>query len=527
MNQNETYLGNSQVKKDGVQQGWTKEDIAEYQRCMKDPVYFAETYGKVINLDKGLVPFKLYPYQKEMFNHFNDNRFSIILACRQSGKSISSCMYILWYALFHPDQTIAVLANKGATAREMLARITLALENTPFFLQPGTKALNKGSIEFSNNSKIIAAATSGSSIRGLSVNLLFLDEFAFVDDAATFYTSTYPVISSGKTSRVIITSTANGIGNTYHKIYEGAVQGTNEFKPFRVDWWDVPGRDEDWKKQTISNTSELQFQQEFGNTFFGTGNTLISADALMNMKAEPPVSVGDVSVYAEPKANHDYIMTVDVAKGRGQDYSTFNIIDITTRPFKQVACYRNNLISPILFPDVIHKWAKKYNEAYVIVESNDAGSVVANGLYYDIEYENTHVESMIKANSIGVTMNRKIKRIGCSNLKDLLEEKRLDIVDLNTISECSTFEARGNSFEASDGNHDDLVMNLVMFAWYVGSQSFIDNTDVNLKQMLYEEKMKQIEDEVVPMGFIDDGQEDNTETIGGQVWEVTERTELF
>ena len=527
MNQNETYLGNSQVKKDGVQQGWTKEDIAEYQRCMKDPVYFAETYGKVINLDKGLVPFKLYPYQKEMFNHFNNNRFSIVLACRQSGKSISSCMYILWYALFHPDQTIAILANKGATAREMLARITLALENTPFFLQPGTKALNKGSIEFSNNSKIIAAATSGSSIRGLSVNLLFLDEFAFVDDAATFYTSTYPVISSGKTSRVIITSTANGIGNTYHKIYEGAVQGTNEFKPFRVDWWDVPGRDEDWKKQTISNTSELQFQQEFGNTFFGTGNTLISADALMNMKAEPPVSVGDVSVYAEPKANHDYIMTVDVAKGRGQDYSTFNIIDITTRPFKQVACYRNNLISPILFPDVIHKWAKKYNEAYVIVESNDAGSVVANGLYYDIEYENTHVESMIKANSIGVTMNRKIKRIGCSNLKDLLEEKRLDIVDLNTISECSTFEARGNSFEASDGNHDDLVMNLVMFAWYVGSQSFIDNTDVNLKQMLYEEKMKQIEDEVVPMGFIDDGQEDNTETIGGQVWEVTERTELF
>jgi hypothetical protein len=245
------------------------------------------------------------------------------------------------------------------------------------------------------------------------------------------------------------------------------------------------------------------------------------------MKAENPVSVGDVSVYAEPKANHDYIMTVDVAKGRGLDYSTFNIIDISTRPFKQVACYRNNLISPILFPDIIYKWAKKYNEAYVIVESNDAGSVVANGLYYDIEYENTHVESMIKANSIGVTMNRKIKRIGCSNLKDLLEEKRLHLVDINTISECSTFEARGNSFEASDGNHDDLVMNLVMFAWYVGSQSFIDNTDINLKQMLYEEKMKAIEDEVVPVGFIDDGQEDNRETIGGQVWEVMERTELF
>ena len=524
---NDTYLGNPQVKRDGVQQGWTKQDIQEYQRCMTDPVYFAETYGKVISLDEGLVPFKLYPYQKEMFEHFNDNRFSIVLACRQSGKSISSCMYILWYALFHPDQTIAILANKGATAREMLARITLALENTPFFLQPGTKALNKGSIEFSNNSRIIAAATSGSSIRGLSVNLLFLDEFAFVENAAQFYTSTYPVISSGNTSRVIITSTANGIGNIFHKIYEGAVQGTNEFKPFRVDWWDVPGRDEQWKDQTIANTSELQFQQEFGNTFFGTGNTLISADALMNMKAKSPVSVGDINVYKEPKANHDYIMTVDVAKGRGQDYSTFNIIDISTNPFKQVACYRNNLISPILFPDIIHKWAKRYNEAYVIIESNDQGAVVANGLYYDIEYENMHVESMIKAGAIGMTMNRKVKRIGCSNLKDLIEEKRLHIVDLQTITECSTFEARGNSFEASDGNHDDLVMNLVMFAWYVGTEAFSNQTDMTMKQMLYEEKMKAIEDDITPVGIIDDGVEtEKSETIGGDVW-FEQRTDLF
>jgi hypothetical protein len=524
---NETYLGNPQVKRDGVQQGWTKEDIQEYQRCMTDPVHFAEKYGKVISLDEGLVPFKLYPYQKDMFQHFQDNRFSIVLACRQSGKSISSCMYILWYALFHPDQTIAILANKGATAREMLARITLALENTPFFLQPGTKALNKGSIEFSNNSRIIAAATSGSSIRGLSVNLLFLDEFAFVENAAQFYTSTYPVISSGNTSRVIITSTANGIGNIFHKIYEGAVQEVNEFKPFRVDWWDVPGRDDNWKKQTIANTSELQFQQEFGNTFFGTGNTLISADALMNMKAEPPVSVGDINVYAEPKANHDYIMTVDVAKGRGQDYSTFNIIDISTNPFKQVACYRNNLISPILFPDVIHKWAKRYNEAYVIIESNDQGAVVANGLYYDIEYENMHVESMIKAGAIGMTMNRKVKRIGCSNLKDLVEEKKLHIVDLQTITECSTFEARGNSFEASDGNHDDLVMNLVMFAWYVGTEAFSNQTDMTMKQMLYEEKMKAIEDDITPVGIIDDGiEKEKSETIGGDVW-FEHKTGLF
>lgn len=259
------YLGNPNVKRDGVELSFSPDEIREYKRCMDDPAYFVEKYMKIINLDKGLVPFIPYPYQRKMFEHFNSNRFSIVLACRQSGKSISSVGYILWFALFHADKTIAILANKGATAREMLSRVTLALENIPFFLQPGCKTLNKGTIQFSNNTKIIAAATSGSSIRGLSVNLLFLDEFAFVERAEEFYTSTYPVISSGKQSKVIITSTANGVGNMFYKLWEGAVQSTNEFKPFRVDWWDVPGRDENWKKQTISNTSELQFEQEYGN----------------------------------------------------------------------------------------------------------------------------------------------------------------------------------------------------------------------------------------------------------------------
>lgn len=259
------YMGNSNVKRDGVVHNFTQHELQEYMRCMKDAAYFAKTYCKVIHLDKGLVPFKLYPYQERMFNHFNEHRFSIVLACRQSGKSISSVAYLLWYAVFHPEKTIAILANKGATAQEMLGRVTLMLENLPFFLQPGCRALNKRSIEFSNNSRIVSAATSGSSIRGMSVNLLYLDEFAFVEDAATFYTSTYPVISSGKDTKVIITSTANGIGNQFHKLWEGAMQKTNQFADFRVDWWDVPGRDEEWKKQTIQNTSQLQFDQEFGN----------------------------------------------------------------------------------------------------------------------------------------------------------------------------------------------------------------------------------------------------------------------
>ena len=529
MSDHEHYLGNVNVKRDGVQQEWTQHEVLEYAKCMKDPAYFAKTYVKIISLDKGLVNFDLYPYQEQMFNHFNDNRFSIVLACRQSGKSISSVVYLLWYAIFHPEKTIAVLANKGATAREMLARVTLALENLPFFLQPGCRALNKGSIEFSNNSRIIASATSGSSIRGMSVNLLFLDEFAFVERASEFYTSTYPVISAGKDTKVIITSTANGIGNTFHKIWEGAVQKTNEYQAFTVNWWDVPGRDEEWKKQTISNTSQMQFDQEFGNTFFGTGDTLINAETLLNLRAMPPLKMlegGDVKIYEETQKNHEYLMMVDVAKGRGQDYSTFNVIDISVRPFKQVAVYRNNTISPILFPDIIYKFAKVYNNAYVIVESNDQGSVVCRGLYYDLEYENVHVESTVKANAVGIEMTRKTKRLGCSGIKDLLENNKLDIVDDDTILEISTFVSKGQSYEAADGNHDDLMMNLVMLGYFISTQMFSDMTDINLKQMMFEQQMRRIEEDVVPFGFVDDGSSaiqeiEDRERMKYEPWQLT------
>ena len=518
------YLGNPNVKRDGIDQNFTKDEVAEYARCMQDPAYFARKYIKVISLDKGLVPFDLYPYQEKMFKHFRENRFSIVLACRQSGKSISSVGYLLWYACFHPEKTIAILANKGATAREMLARITLMLENLPFFLQPGCKALNKGSIEFSNNSRIIAAATSGSSIRGLSVNLLFLDEFAFVDDDARFYTSTYPVVAAGTSTQVIITSTANGLGNVYHKLYEGAVQGTNEFKHFRVDWWDVPGRDDEWKRQTISNTSQLQFDQEFGNTFVGTGNTLISPDVLLGLISKDPIKVtSSTRIYKDSEPGHEYMMFVDVAKGRGQDYSTFNIIDVSTKPFEQVAVFQDNNISPLLYPDVIYKYANMYNQAYVIIESNDQGAVVCNGLYYDLEYENVYVESMIKANSIGVTMTRKVKRIGCSNIKDLIEQNKIAIHDAETIIELSTFEARGSSYEASNGNHDDLVMNLVMFAWFTTNQFFNELTDIDVKKMLYSERVRAMEDDIVPVGILDVEDDNSKYTVeDGLVWESVE-----
>ena len=502
------YLGNPNVKREGVQEEWTKEKLLEYKKCMDNPAYFARTYVKIINLDEGLVPFNLYDYQEKMFNHFNDNRFSIVLACRQSGKSISSVAYILWYAIFHSEKTIAVLANKGATSREMLGRITLMLENLPFFLQPGCKALNKGSIELSNNSRIIAAATSGSSIRGMSVNLLFLDEFAFVDNDAEFYTSTYPVVSSGKNTKVIITSTANGIGNVFEKIWTGAKQGVNDYKPFEVNWWDVPGRDDAWKEQTIANTSQLQFDQEFANTFFGSGNTLINGETLLKLRAKPykrSLEMGDLLVYEDPIDGHEYIMLVDVARGRGQDYSTFNVIDISVQPFEQVAVYRNNNISPILFPNIIYKYGILYNNAYAVIESNDQGAVVCNGLYYELEYENLHTESAVKANALGIEMTRKVKRLGCSAIKDIVENHKINLHDENTILEMSTFIAQGTSYEASKGNHDDLMMNLVMFGYFASTQFFADMTDIDLKQMMFQDKMFAIEQDVPPFGIIDDG----------------------
>ena len=294
----------------------------------------------------------------------------------------------------------------------------------------------------------------------------------------------------------------------FHKLWEGAVQGTNDYIPFRVDWWDVPGRDETWKQETVGNTSQLQFDQEFGNTFFGTGDTLINAETLMSLRTHNPIrtlEAGDLLVYKETTKQHEYIMTVDVSKGRGQDYSTFNVIDISVQPFEQVAVYRNNTISPILFPNIIYKYAKVYNDAYIVVESNDQGSVVCNGLYHDLEYENLHVTSSIKASGLGVEMNRKVKRLGCSAIKDIIENHKIKIVDENTILEISTFEAKGQSYEASDGNHDDLMMNLVMFGYFASTQYFGDMTDINLKQMLFQQKMQEIEDDMVPFGFIDDG----------------------
>lgn len=503
---NYSYNGNPRVKKTGVEQPFSENEVAEYVRCMNSVEHFCKNYVKVISLDDGLVPFELRGYQKDMVNHYSDNRFNIVLACRQSGKSITSVAWLLHYLIFNPEKKVGILANKGATAREMLGRLTLMLENLPFFLQPGVKVLNKGSIQFSNNSEIIAAATSSSSVRGLSLNVIFLDEFAFVQNANEFYTSTYPVISSGKDTKVIICSTPNGIGNMFYKLWLSASQNANEFKPFTIKWRDVPGRDDAWKEQTIANTSVAQFEQEFEVSFLGTTKTLIDINILLGMTALKPLKEKyDIKYYIEPKEDHQYILCADVSKGRGMDYSTFSVVDVTNEPFQQVCTYRNNTISPLLFPEYIMRAAKTYNNALVIIENNDAGMVVCNAVYYDYEYENTFTTSTVKSNGIGVTMSQKVKRIGCSTLKDLIEGNKLDISDGETIAELSAFEPKGSSFAGANGVHDDCVMNLVLFSWFTSTDIFTSLTDIEIKELLYYEKLQQLEEDLPPFGYIDGG----------------------
>ena len=518
---NEGYLGNNLIKRSGIEHQYTESELKEYMKCSKDPVHFIENYTQIISLDEGMVPFKLRGYQENLIKHYDESRFSVVLASRQSGKSITSCAYLLWFLLFNPEVTVAILANKGAIAREMIARLVTMLESVPFFLQPGVKILNKGSIEFSNDSKVVAAATSSSSIRGMSINLLYLDEFAFVDDAETFYTATYPVVTSGKDSKVIITSTANGVGNMFHKIYESAVHGQSEYKSFVINWYDVPGRDEEWKKETISNTSEAQFEQEYGNSFLGTGATLINSDTLLGMRAiDAEWTRDNVSVYEHPKPDHQYVCTVDVSSGRGLDYSTFTVIDVTERPFRQVLTYRDNMISSMLLPDIINKYVRPYNEALVIIENNAEGSTVATQLHYDIEYPNVFAQGLQKASDIGITMNKRIKRVGCSTLKELLEENRLTICDRPTITELMTFVIKGNSYEADRGYNDDTVMNLVLFSWFVTTEQFTYLTDRAVKDLLYAEQQKMIEDDLLPPGFFhtDEGNEESFVDASGDRW---------
>ena len=523
----QNYLGNPNLKKANVQQEWTKEELQEYKRCMDDPQYFVENYIMIVSLDEGLVPFKLYDFQKEMIGTFHNNRFTICKLPRQSGKSTTIIAYLLHYVLFNPSVNVAILANKAATARDLLGRLQLAYEHLPKWLQQGVMSWNKGSLELENGSKILASSTSASAVRGGSYNIIFLDEFAYVpaNVAEQFFSSVYPTISSGKTTKVMIVSTPHGM-NMFYKLWVDAEEERNEYVPIEVHWSEVPGRDEAGKEQTIKNTSQSQFNTEFECEFLGSIDTLITPTKLKQMTYRAPIqSNAGLDVHVQPEDGHTYMITADVSRGTSNDYSAFVVIDVTEIPYKVVAKYRDNEIKPMLFPAKIYDVARAYKHAFVMVEVNDIGEQVANALQFDLEYDNLIMASMRgRAGQVlgggfsggraqlGVRTTKAVKRIGCSNLKQLVEDNKLIIEDLEVITELSTFIVKGQSFEADEGCNDDLVACLFMFAWATDQQYFKELSDQDIRATMMKEQQDMLEQDMAPFGFIVDGLEE--ENIG-------------
>ena len=519
------YLGNPNLKKANTQIEFTKEQIQEYLKCKEDPVYFVQNYVKIVTLDHGLQPFKMYDFQEKLVRNFHENRFNICKMPRQTGKSTTVVSFLLHYAVFNDSVNIGILANKASTARELLSRLQIAYENLPKWMQQGILSWNKGSLELENGSKILAASTSASAVRGMSFNILFLDEFAFVPNhiADAFFASVYPTITSGQSTKVIIVSTPHGM-NHFYRMWHDAEKGKNEYVPTDVHWSEVPGRDAVWKEQTIANTSEQQFKIEFECEFLGSVDTLIAASKLKSLVYDDPIRRNaGLDVYEPAQKGRDYVCTVDVARGVGNDYSAFTVIDITEFPHKLVAKYRDNTIKPMLFPSVIYEVCKSYNEAFILCEVNDVGDQVAAILQYDLEYQNLLMCSMRgragqivgqgfsgQKTQLGVKMSKTVKKVGSLNLKTMIEEDKLTFCDYEVISELTTFISKHNSFEAEEGCNDDLAMCLVIYAWLVAQDYFKELTDQDVRKRLYEEQKNQIEQDMAPFGFIVDGLDDTS-----------------
>jgi hypothetical protein len=538
----EVYLGNPNLKKANTAIEFTKDQIEEFIKCKDDPVYFARNYIRIVSLDEGLVPFEPYKFQEKLISRFHKNRFNICMMPRQTGKSTTSVSYLLHYIVFNDSVNVGILANKASTARELLSRLQLAYENLPKWMQQGIIAWNKGSMELENGSKVLAASTSASAVRGMSFNILFLDEFAFVPNhiADSFFASVYPTITSGKSTKVIMVSTPHGM-NHFYRMWHDAERSQNEYVPTSVHWSEVPGRDEKWREQTIKNTSENQFKVEFECEFLGSVDTLINPAKLRAMVYDRPIQSGNgLEIYEKPIDNHDYVCTVDVARGGGNDYSAFVVVDITEYPHRVVAKYKNNEIKPMLFPSIIYEAVKSYNNAWVLCEVNDIGDQVASILNYDLEYPNLLQCSMRgragqivgqgfsgKKTQLGLKMSKAVKAVGCSNLKTMIEADKVLFKDYDIISELTTFIHKRNSFEAEDGCNDDLAMCLVIYAWLVAQDYFKELTDQDVRKRLYEDQRDQIEQDMAPFGFISDGLDDEIiQGDDGTLWKKADMTDL-
>ena len=545
MSNNNGYNGNASLKRIGIDFSYSEEQVLELAKCADDPIYFIDNYCYIVTLDHGIQPFKLYDCQKRKIKLIHDNRKVILMEGRQQGKTTSAAAYILWYTLFQESKTVAVLANKASTAREIMARYQLMFEHLPDWMQQGIKTWNKGDVELENGSIVFTAATTAAGIRGKSVNLLYIDEAAIIPNtvADAFFTAVYPVISAGQTTKILITSTPLGY-NHFWKFWNDAVNKNNDFVPMFIPYSEIPGRDEAWALEQKRQLGDLKYNQEVLCKFLGSSLTLINSDTIEYMSTCPTVYSKDgLDLYEYPvKAQldedteeligkpHSYVIVADTAKGVGGDYSAFVIMDVSSVPYKLVGKFRDNKIAPMLYPSVIYKVARDYNMAYVLIEVNSSEQV-AHIMHNELEYENlifvnrdTKTGQTVTGGfgggktQLGVQTDKRVKRIGCFTFKSLVEEKKLLITDADTISEISTFIQVKDSYAADDGYHDDLVMPLVLFSWLTTNPYFKELNDVNIREAMYQARIKQIEEDVVPFGFAFNGTEEDYSVEDGDMW---------
>lgn len=455
-----------------------------------------------------------------------------------SHNTTTASAVILHFILFNRHKTVALLANKGDAAREILDRIKIAYEALPKWLQQGIITFNKGSIELENGSKVIAAASSSSAVRGKSIAFLYIDETAHLNNWEEFFASVYPTISSGEDSKILLTSTPKGL-NHYYVTCTGAQEKTNGYEYVEVPWDKVPGRGEKWKEETlqaINHDYEL-FEQEYCCQFLGSSGTLISGAALKNLVMKTPIySNLEIKQYEIPVKNNRYVIVADVSRGKGLDYSAAQIIDISSMPYKQVAVYRSNQITPADYSRELYQLSKMYNDATILVEINDIGEQVSHSLFYDYEAENLittenagargkRISTSYNKNAdMGIRTTKTVKNVGCSILKLLIEQQQLIINDHETIYELSRFSKKANSYEAESGCNDDLVMGLVLFAWLSNQEFFKELTDINTLMRLRDKTDEEIENQLTPFA-VDFGPEDDE--IHPSIIDLTDRDDYM
>jgi hypothetical protein len=446
-----SFSGNPNLKPAGVQISLTTEQQVEMAMCDEDITYFVKNYVKIISLDHGIVPFIMWGFQEKMIRQMKDNRFLIAKLPRQVGKTTTTAALILWHVIFKNEYRVAILANKFEQSQEILERVQMAYENLPKWMQQGVHIWNKRRIVLENGSQILASATSSSAIRGKSINLVYLDEFAHIERnlQTKFFTSTYPVITSGTNTKVIVTSTPNGF-DLFAKLWHDAIKkpgepGKNEYIPFEAHWSEVPGRDEKWKQETINNTSAEQFRQEFETNFIGSSSTLISAECLQNLFWMKPIS-------------KNILVEINDIGG-------------------QVAQLLNDEL--------------EVENLLYCTSTGRKGWVLGGGFG--------------KGGRPGVKTTPPVKRMGCFNFKHLVESNQLLIQSEDIVEELYSYVEDGNTYNAESGKHDDFVMCLVLFSWATTQIYFKELLDSSVRDRMMEIKANEIEEDMLPFGYMDDG----------------------